>query len=62
MYAVIIGQCFDAMTTKVESMETIKSISRKSDAIELLKLIRSAPSHTKTKKYPFIALHSSLKR
>ena len=62
MYSVIIGQCSDAMTTKIEAMETFQAISEKSDAIGLLKLIRSAAFAYEDKKYPFIALHSSLKR
>ena len=62
MYSAIIGECSDAMITKIEAMETFKAISEKSDAIGLLKLIQPATFVYDDKKYPFIALHSSMKR
>ena len=60
MYSVILGQCTDAMRAKLESQDEYKWITDKSDAVELLKLIRGVAFNFQSQKYNVLSLHESV--
>ena len=61
MYSVILGQCTEAMRSKLEGDDTFAGISKARDAILLLKLLRQISFNYVAKTYPFLALHTALK-
>ena len=60
--SVVIGQCSDALKAKLESKTNYDAIHNQQDVILLLKMLQSIAYDCESQKYPFLALHASLKR
>lgn len=60
MTAVALSQCSEAMKAKLESEDKFEQISNKGNVIALLKMIRSIAFDFESKRYPFLAVYSSM--
>ena len=61
MFSVVLGQCSEAMRAKLESETSFKNILNDSDVIKLLELIRNIAFAYKSKRYPYLAVYTSVK-
>lgn len=61
MLSVVIGQCTEAMKSRLESDNSYVTISKNSDIIKLLKLIRNSTYKYESQRYTFAAIHTSMK-
>ena len=61
MYSKVIGQCTDALRAKLEADANYTSYNTNGDVVSLLNLIRTLAYDYESERYPFLALHSSLK-
>ena len=61
LYSVVMGQCNDAMKSKLKGMSAYSTTDEKSDVIELLKLIRQSTFDFQSNQYPFLTIRTSLK-
>ena len=61
LYSIVLGQCSEAMRSKLESDSTYDGISGSSDVIELLKLIRNIAFAYESKRYPYLAVFTGIK-
>ena len=61
MYSKVIGQCTDALRAKLEADKNYTTYNTNGDVVSLLNLIRTLAYDYESERYPFLALHSSLK-
>ena len=61
MYSVVLGQCTKAMKEKLEAESTFTTVAADSNVISLLTMIREISYGYESQRYPYLAIHSSLK-
>ena len=61
MFSVVLGQCTEALKAKLEADNNYETISQSRDVIKLLLLIREIAFNYESDKYPYLAVHSSMK-
>ena len=60
MFSVVVGQCIDAMKSKLEGDSTYEALGVSGDVIGMLNLIRKIAYDYEAQRYPFLAVHSAL--
>ena len=61
IYAVVLGQCTEAMKAKLEANDAYQQIATDSNVIKLLKLVRVIAYNYESESYPFMAVVSAKK-
>ena len=61
MYSKVLGQCTDALRAKLEAVTNYVTYNVSGDVVSLLNLVRTLAYDYEAQRYPFLALHSSLK-
>ena len=61
MFSVVLGQCTEALKAKLEADSNYDSILQSRDVIKLLLLIREIAFNYESDKYPYLAVHTSMK-
>ena len=61
-FSIVLGQCTQAMKDRLNALPGFEQIERKSDAISLLREIKTISFDYESEKYPQLALIESLKR
>ena len=62
MFAIVLGQCTDAMKAKLEAESRYENTAQSRDVIELLKIMRDSAFNYESDRYPFLAVHLALKQ
>ena len=61
MFSVVLGQCTEALKAKLEADNNYETILQSHYVIKLLLLIREIVFNYELDKYPYLAVHSSMK-